>query len=129
MRQVTVDARDRENRAGLFKVATTILDASITGGQIGELYEQRWSGEVDIRALKSTPAPVAAAILTLALAIGTNAGMVGLVGRALLSGQVDLIAAMITVTPGRQEVVAFSEPTRKNVSEIVVNTGYQRIEI
>jgi putative ABC transport system permease protein len=38
-----------------------------------------------IRSLKSTPAPVAAAILTLALAIGTNAGMVGLVGRALLS--------------------------------------------
>jgi membrane-bound lytic murein transglycosylase MltF len=41
-------------------------------------------------------------------------------GSALLTGQVDLIAAMITVTPGRQEVVAFSEPTRKNVSEIVV---------
>jgi putative ABC transport system permease protein len=38
-----------------------------------------------LRALKSTPVPVAAAILTLALAIGTNAGMVGLVGRALLS--------------------------------------------
>jgi hypothetical protein len=54
MRQVTVDARDRENRAGLFKVATTILDASIDGGQIGELYEQRWSGEVDIRAIKVT---------------------------------------------------------------------------
>jgi hypothetical protein len=54
MRQVTVDARDRENRAGLFKVVTTILDASIDGGQIGELYEQRWSGEVDIRAIKVT---------------------------------------------------------------------------
>jgi putative ABC transport system permease protein len=38
-----------------------------------------------IRALKSTPGPVAAAILTLALAIGMNAGMVGLVDRALLS--------------------------------------------
>ena len=37
-----------------------------------------------IRSLKSTPAPVAAAVLTLALAIGTNAGMVGLIGRALL---------------------------------------------
>jgi len=37
------------------------------------------------RGLKSTPVPVAAAILTLALAIGMNVGMVGLVGRALLS--------------------------------------------
>src|SRR3954470_9513680 len=54
MRQVTVDARDRENRAGVFKVATTILDASIGGGQFGALYEQRWSGEVDIRSIKST---------------------------------------------------------------------------
>jgi hypothetical protein len=54
MRQVTVDARDRENRAEVFQVVTTILDASIDGEQIGELYEQRWSGEVDIRSLKST---------------------------------------------------------------------------
>src|SRR5215470_2825090 len=54
MRQVTVDARDRENRAGVFKVVTTILDASIDGGQIGDLYERRWSGEVDIRAIKAT---------------------------------------------------------------------------
>src|SRR5262245_26251710 len=54
MRQVTVDARDRENRAEVFKVATTILEASIDGGQIGALYEQRWSGEVDIRSIKST---------------------------------------------------------------------------
>ena len=54
MRQVTVDARDRENRAGVFKVVTTILDAAIDGGQIGDLYERRWSGEVDIRAIKAT---------------------------------------------------------------------------
>src|SRR3954451_21714675 len=54
MRQVTVDARDRENRAGVFKVATTILDASIDGGQFGDLYERRWDGEVDIRSVKST---------------------------------------------------------------------------
>src|SRR5206468_3001925 len=54
MRQVTVDARDRENRAGVFQVVTTILDASIDGGQIGALYEQRWSGEIDIRSIKST---------------------------------------------------------------------------
>jgi putative ABC transport system permease protein len=38
-----------------------------------------------VRALKSTPVPVGAAVLTLALAIGINAGMVGLVDRALLS--------------------------------------------
>jgi hypothetical protein len=35
-------------------VVTTILDASIDGGQIGDLYERRWSGEVDIRAIKAT---------------------------------------------------------------------------
>lgn len=38
-----------------------------------------------MRALRSTPAPVGAAIVTLALAIGINAGMIGLVDRALLS--------------------------------------------
>jgi predicted permease len=38
-----------------------------------------------VRGLASTPVPVAAAILTLALAIGMNVGMVGLVARALLS--------------------------------------------
>jgi Transposase DDE domain len=54
MRQVTVDARDRENRAGVFQVVTTMLDASIDGGQVGDLYERRWSGEVDIRAIKVT---------------------------------------------------------------------------
>jgi hypothetical protein len=54
MRQVSVDARTRSNRAERFKVVTTILDASIGGGQIGDLYERRWSGEVDIRSIKST---------------------------------------------------------------------------
>jgi Transposase DDE domain len=53
MRQVTVDARDEENRAERFQVVTTILDASIDGGQIGDLYERRWDGEVDIRSIKS----------------------------------------------------------------------------
>ena len=46
MRQVTVDARDKNNRAERFQVVTTILDASIDGGQIGDLYERRWYGEV-----------------------------------------------------------------------------------
>jgi len=54
MRQVSVDARDKDNRAEQFQVATTILDASIDGGQIGSVSEQRWDGEVDIRSLKST---------------------------------------------------------------------------
>ena len=53
MRQVSVDAREENNRAGQFKVATTLLDAAIDGGQIGDLFERRWSGEVDIRSIKS----------------------------------------------------------------------------
>ena len=54
MRQVTVDACDKNNRAEQFKVITTILDKSIDGQQIGGLYERRWDGEVDIRSIKST---------------------------------------------------------------------------
>jgi hypothetical protein len=53
MRQVSVDARDRDNRVEQFEVITTILDESIDGGQIGDLYERRWQGEVDIRSIKS----------------------------------------------------------------------------
>jgi hypothetical protein len=53
MRQVSVDARDKDNRAEQFQVITTILDASIDGAQLGELYERRWEGEVDIRSIKS----------------------------------------------------------------------------
>jgi hypothetical protein len=54
MRQLAVDARGKNNRAEQFHVVTTILDASIDGGQIGDLYERRWDGEVDIRSIKST---------------------------------------------------------------------------
>jgi membrane-bound lytic murein transglycosylase MltF len=39
---------------------------------------------------------------------------------ALASGKVDMIAAMVTVTPKREKLVAFSEPTRTNVREVVV---------
>jgi hypothetical protein len=53
MRQVSVDACDKDNRVEQFKVITTILDASIDGVQIGDLYERRWQGEVDIRSIKS----------------------------------------------------------------------------
>jgi hypothetical protein len=54
MRQVTVDARDKNNRVKQFKVVTTILALSIAGKQIGDLFERRWHGEVDIRSIKST---------------------------------------------------------------------------
>ena len=40
--------------------------------------------------------------------------------KALNDGHVDLLAAQITVTPERQERVDFSNPTRTNVSEILV---------
>jgi len=39
---------------------------------------------------------------------------------ALIGGQLDMVAAMVTVTPEREKLVAFSEPTRTNVSEVVV---------
>jgi hypothetical protein len=53
MRQVTVGARDKGNRVEQFKVITTILGAPIGGGQIGDLYERRWDGEVNVRSIKS----------------------------------------------------------------------------
>ena len=39
---------------------------------------------------------------------------------ALASGKVDMVAAMVTVRPELEKLVAFSEPTRTNVSEVVV---------
>jgi membrane-bound lytic murein transglycosylase MltF len=39
---------------------------------------------------------------------------------ALKAGQLDLVAAQLTVTPERQKLVDFSDPTRRNVSEVVV---------
>ena len=54
MRQVAVDARDKNNRAQEFKVVTTILTPAIDGKQIGALYEHRWEGKVDIRSIKCT---------------------------------------------------------------------------
>ena len=53
MRQVTVDARDKNNRVKQFKVVTTILEVSIDGEQIGDLFKRRWDGEVDVRAIRS----------------------------------------------------------------------------
>ncbi len=54
MREVPVDARDKNNRVTQFKVITTILARSIGGKEIGDLYERRWVGEVDLRSIKST---------------------------------------------------------------------------
>ena len=39
---------------------------------------------------------------------------------ALTSGKIDMVAAMVTVTPEREKLVAFSNPTRTNVSQVVV---------
>jgi membrane-bound lytic murein transglycosylase MltF len=39
---------------------------------------------------------------------------------ALASGKVDMVAAMVTVTPERETLVAFSTPTRTKVSQVVV---------
>ena len=39
---------------------------------------------------------------------------------ALQDGKVDLVAAALTITPERRQVVDFSTPTRTGVSEIVV---------
>jgi len=39
---------------------------------------------------------------------------------ALMAGKVDMVAAMVTVTPEREKLVSFSVPTRTNVSEVVI---------
>ena len=39
---------------------------------------------------------------------------------ALNAGRVDMVVAQLTVTPERQKTVDFTEPTRRNVSEVVV---------
>ena len=39
---------------------------------------------------------------------------------ALRSGRIDAVVAQWTITPARQQVVDFSQPTRRNVDEIVV---------
>jgi hypothetical protein len=54
VRQVSVDARDRNNRAERLKVVTATLDPAADGGQIGDPYDRRWDGGVDVRSIKST---------------------------------------------------------------------------
>jgi membrane-bound lytic murein transglycosylase MltF len=41
---------------------------------------------------------------------------------ALVEGRVDLIAGNLTITPEREKLVDFSDPTRTNVNEILVTT-------
>jgi len=43
-----------------------------------------------------------------------------LLAPSLLKGRVDMIAAMVTVRPELEKLAAFSEPTRTNVSQLVV---------
>ncbi|HTI37082.1 MAG TPA: transporter substrate-binding domain-containing protein [Vicinamibacterales bacterium] len=40
---------------------------------------------------------------------------------SLITGKLDLVVAQLTVTPERQAVVDFSQPTRRNIDEIVVS--------
>jgi membrane-bound lytic murein transglycosylase MltF len=40
--------------------------------------------------------------------------------QALLDGRIDAVLAQVTITPDKQKLVDFSDPTRKNVSEVVV---------
>jgi membrane-bound lytic murein transglycosylase MltF len=40
--------------------------------------------------------------------------------QALASGKIDMVAAMVTVRPELEKVALFSEPTRANVSQVVV---------
>jgi hypothetical protein len=54
MRQVAVDARDKNNRADRFHVITTLLDPAVGGREIADLYERRWAGELDLRSIKVT---------------------------------------------------------------------------
>jgi hypothetical protein len=54
MRQVSVDARDKNNRVKQFKVITSILDVRISCDDVRGLFERRWDGEVDIRSIKDT---------------------------------------------------------------------------
>src|SRR5262249_39026613 len=45
-------------------------------------------------------------------------------GPALIDGKVDLVGAAITITPERRKLADFSNPTRRNVSEIVVSGAH-----
>src|SRR5215813_1520802 len=70
-----------------------------------------------VRALMAQPVPPGAAILTLALAIGMNAGMVGLIDRALLSPPAHVL------DPDRLVTLAFEQGEGDQRARMM-NTSY-----
>lgn len=70
-----------------------------------------------LRSLRATPAPVAAAILTLAIAAGVNLAMVGLIDRALLSPPAGI------GDPDRLVTLAF-QPPGDSAAARMVTTSY-----
>jgi len=140
IRRVHVDARDRNNRAEQFDVITTILDTAITGEQIGNLYERRWCGEVDLRSIKSTmqmdilrgktPTMVEKEIWTHLLAYNLLRSVM-----ALAAHEHDLEPRHVSFKAAKQAVTAFAPkleaaPARKRVAllEVLLTTvAYHRV--
>ena len=85
------------------------------GEQRGFVYEslKLFEEQVNIR-LKTGKLPVHVAFVPLAR---------DQLFPALAAGKVDLVAAALTITPERERLVHFSNPTRSNVSEIVVTAA------
>jgi Transposase DDE domain len=114
-----VDARDKNNRVEQFEVITTILEVSIDGEQIGELYEQRWEGEVDLRSIKSTmqmdvlrgktPEMVHKEIWTHLLAYNLLRTVM-----AVAAHENDLKPRQVSFKGAKQAVTAFAERGRGN---------------
>jgi len=44
---------------------------------------------------------------------------------SLRAGKIDMVSAQLTVTPARQQLVDFTEPTRSNVDEVVVTAPHE----
>ena len=82
------------------------------GQERGLTYEMLKRFETDLNAqLKTGKMPVHVVIVPMSRAQ---------LYPALSQGKVDIVAAMVTVTPDREKLVAFSDPTRTNVNEVVV---------
>jgi membrane-bound lytic murein transglycosylase MltF len=82
------------------------------GVQRGLVYESLRLFEEEVnKRLKTTKLPVHVAFVPLSR---------DQLFPALADGKVDLVAAALTITPEREKLVNFSDPTRRNVSEIVV---------
>jgi hypothetical protein len=140
MRRVHVDARDRNNRAEQFDVITTILDTAITAVQIGDIYERRWCGEVDIRSIKSTmqmdilrgktPAMVEKEIWTHLLAYNLLRTVMAVAAHEhnLEPRQVSFKGAKQVVTAFAPKLEAASAKKRVNLLEVFLATiAYHRV--